>query len=103
MSHVLYIGSDTLIRLTDVVDNVTGLPLTDATAQAVLLSDSTSLASPITFAPDGTNSNDYYAIVPHEVTGQLEEDTEYTLAVTLWKGQSQLYQEIAAIGRVKQP
>jgi hypothetical protein len=102
MSHVIYIASDNVIRLSDLTDNVTGLPISNADVEAQILSDSTSMGSPLSFVADDTNGN-YHAIVPWQITQYMVEDREYIIAVTAVDGQSQLYQELTAIGRVKQP
>lgn len=102
MSHVIYIASDNVIRLSDLTDAVTGLPISNATAEAQILNDSTNVGAPLPFTADDTNGN-YHTIVPWQISQLLSEDKEYIIAVTVVDGQSQLYQELTAIGRVKQP
>lgn len=102
MSQKLYISSDTLVHLTDLTDEVDSTYVSDATCSLKIYdADGTQVGTTYSFSTDGTNSGDYYCVVPHSLT--FVEDAEYTLEITAVKGSSQMHQHVTAIARTLAP
>lgn len=101
--HILNIGSDNLVTLSDLTDNFDGTVCNDATASGTLTraTDSTALAD-FDYTYESGSDGKYEAIIPASVTGDLTEDSLYKITTTVEKDGSTLYLELFAVAKVKE-
>lgn len=97
--NTIPLGSDAIIRLSDLTDNVSGLLVSDATASGVLVTDGTNDYS-FAFQADGTGN--YHAVIPAAITETLVQDEEYSIVVTATKGSAVHKLIIESRARVKE-